>query len=134
MNDPEQHTELFAGLLADVHLVHDALGDWITTGPRPDGLAAGEFPVPDCGWLARHTGLAEESVFPALVAIAATGAVSVPAPGVWRFTPDSGRLDAEDAQERVVTVLDLFISCGVPGRSPLLPQARPEQGASVGTN
>ena len=124
-SNTEEREQLFEILLANVHHLNDALNDWIMTGPRPDGLAAGDFPLPDRAWMCHRTGLTDGMVITALAAFAATGAVTVPAPGLWRFTPDSELPDVAAAQDRAVTVIDLMISCGIPaltGEQPF-PQA-----------
>ncbi|MCZ4102719.1 MULTISPECIES: hypothetical protein [Streptomyces] len=113
-----EREQLFDIVLANVDRVHEALCEWIMSGPRPAGLVEGEFPIPDREWVARHTNLTDGMVLTALATIAATGAVSVPAPGIWRFHPDSDGLDADAARERATTVIDLFISYGIPARIP----------------
>lgn len=35
------------------------------TGPRPGGLAAGDFPLPDRAWMRRRTGLTDGMVITA---------------------------------------------------------------------
>ncbi|MCZ4123453.1 hypothetical protein [Streptomyces sp. H39-S7] len=113
-----ERDQLFEVVLANVDRVYEALCEWIMNGPRPPGLLEGEFPIPDRKWVVGHTNLTDGMVLTALATIAATGAVSVPAPGIWRFNPDSDGLDAEDARERATTVIDLFISYGIPARIP----------------
>ncbi|MDJ0343269.1 hypothetical protein QMK19_13110 [Streptomyces sp. H10-C2] len=57
-----EREQIFEIILANVHRMHEAISEWIMSGPRPAGLVPGEFPLPDPAWVGRHTGLTDGMV------------------------------------------------------------------------